>query len=268
MSVYTSPSPEVNQFPPPSVGQSDRKPLESDPSGTALPEGISRGDAAVIAGRWLSAAAEPNVARRTLRVVLAEMIGSSAQRDWVEAGSPSPCCTRMVSDMARSTEVSVRTWQRATNALAALGMIEIRSGANGYRGPRAEDGARCGISLEPIVARILDLRDEYAALAAVRTGWYRRIREAQRNLRLAADALEEAEGGEAPAAEEYLCALDRLRQESRLCLESAHTFPDRGGGSEFDSRLDRLEKAVSALSEKVWCPRRDSNSHDLSIGGF
>lgn len=187
------------------------------------------------------------------------MIGSSAQRDWVEAGKPSPCCTRMVSDLARSTEISVRSWQRATNALAVLGMIEIRSGANGYRGPRAEDGARCEISLEPIVARILGLRDEYAALAAVRNGWYRRIREAQRNLRLAADALEEAEGGEAPAAAECLSALDRLRQESRLCLEAAHTFPDRGGGDGFDRRLDRLEEAVSALSEKVWCRRRDSN---------
>ena len=119
----------------------------------------------------------------------------------------------------------MRTWQRATNALVALGMIEVRSGANGYRGTRAEGEVQSGISLEPIVARIHDFRDEYAALAAVRTGWYRRIREAQWNLRLAADELEEAEGGEGPAAADYHCALDRLRQECRLCLESAYTVP-------------------------------------------
>ena len=49
---------------------------------------------------------------------------------------------------------------------------------------------------------------------------------------------------------------------SRLCLEAAHTFPCHEGGSEFQRRLDRLDKAVAALSAKVWCPRRDSNSHD------
>ena len=256
---YHPPSPAVNIE---SSSPGRFSPLSSDPSGTALPAGVSKKDAVNIVCMWLTSQDANGVSTSTLQKTLAVICEHTEKRDWCQPEAPSPACTVMVAELAHRSGLSIRTWHRAVKALADLGIIEIRTGRNGYRGTRAGDWMKCGLSLEPLVRRIAGLQRECAALAAAQTDAYRRIGEVRRQL----SAIAESEEAGRRQRGRVSNIVNGLREEAARCLDINRNFAKAGGKPLFARRLEALEEAVFDLRTETETPGESAAAEEEHSG--